>query len=141
MQKCFVLELLQLMEVGVPGGAAEGEAHLATEALGVDEAGLLQLLEMVRDGGRGDALLGVEVTAEQIFGAGDLLKDGEAAGVGEGAGDCLEVLGGEGRGGRRRCGGRGGSRTGIGGERHVGLDGKTEGWVRGEVSHPAVEGD
>ena len=45
---------LELAEVGVPNGrTAKGETHQASGAPGVDEAGLPQFAEVVRDGGGG----------------------------------------------------------------------------------------
>ena len=54
--------------------------------------GLLQFLEMMRDGGGGDALLHVELAAEKAIPRGDLLENGEPARFGQRAGDRLDLL-------------------------------------------------
>src|SRR5215471_1691436 len=65
----------------------------------VDEAGRLQLLQMVRDGGGADLLHAVQLGAWHRPVAGtDLLEDFIAARLGERAGDALELPLGQARG-------------------------------------------
>lgn len=89
---CGGLERLQMTEIGVPDRASQSQAHAAAAALSLDEAGLLKFMEVMRDGSGADAAMRVEPAAEQAVGCGDLLQNGEAAGIGEGAGDRLKLL-------------------------------------------------
>jgi hypothetical protein len=92
-----VLEFGELRKVGVPDVAMKREAGAAAFALDVDKASVGQLLEMVRDGCRTEDLLLCKGAALYAVAAGDLLEDGEAARVGEGAGDGLHPIVGESR--------------------------------------------
>jgi hypothetical protein len=86
----------ELGEVGVPDIAAEGEVGAAAFASDFDQAGLAELLHVVRDGGRAESFFCLEGAARGgVVAAGDLLQDGVAVGVGEGAGDLLGLGGGE----------------------------------------------
>ena len=86
------LQLGELGQVGIPYLALEGERGAAAFALDVDEASVRQLLEVVRDGGGAENLLCGERSAGGPVLASDLLQDGEAAGVGDSAGDGLHLV-------------------------------------------------
>lgn len=78
--------------VGVPSGTAKAETHHASFTLGGDETGFRKLFQVVGDGGGRDVMMGVESAAGDGLLHGNLLKHGEAARVGEGAGDGVELL-------------------------------------------------
>ena len=82
----------ELGDVSVPDVAVEAERGATAFALDVDEAGVRQLLEVVRDGSWAENFLLIERTARASVLAGDLLQDGEAAGVGNSAGDDLHLV-------------------------------------------------
>ena len=101
------LKLAEALQVGVPELSPDAEAGGASFALDVDQAGFGELFDVVREGGGADDGLLTQTTALEGFGGGDLLEDGEAARVGEGAGDGLEGFGGEAGPGGAACRGRG----------------------------------
>ncbi len=76
----------------------ECDAGISAFAGYFDQAGLLQHGEVVGDGGWTEALVLVKGDAQESLVAGDLAQHGEAAGVGDGAGDGFDLLIGE------RCG-------------------------------------
>src|SRR5690606_162407 len=83
----------ELGSVGLDHAWDDAGAGVLAVALGLDEPGLDQLLEVVRDRRLGDR----ELVAEGLIGAlvlgGDDLEDGEAARVGERLRDALELTG------------------------------------------------
>jgi hypothetical protein len=89
-------DLAEAVEVGAQDVALEGEVHELPLARGLDEAGGLQLLDVVREG-RGAHLLGLVESAargDAVAGA-DLLEDLHAARLGQGARDARELPVGE----------------------------------------------
>ena len=81
-----------MLKVGVPHVTAQRETHTAALALCVHQPCLLQFAEMMRDGGRTDAGLCVEVTTKKIVGCGNLLQDREAPRVRQTTRDGLELI-------------------------------------------------
>ena len=92
----------ELGEVGLPDIAAGGEESEATVLGYGDEVGLFELTEVVGGGGGGDGEVGAGGAAVEGLGCGvDAAEHLVAGWVGEGFGDALELLGGEGRRGHR----------------------------------------
>jgi hypothetical protein len=89
---CRTLDLGELLEVGVEDVALQGEAGELALALDVDEAGVLQLLDVVGEGRGADVVGGMEGAAGHGVGAGaDLAQNLVATWLGEGAGDRDEL--------------------------------------------------
>lgn len=86
------LNICELPEVRLPGIAPQTEVGAAALTLDFDQASLLQLLDVMGDGGRADVLLLLQTAAIHGWPASDLLQHGETAWLGDGPGDGLELF-------------------------------------------------
>lgn len=87
------LDSLQPLEILPPDVAPEAEEHDAAIAYRIDESGLLQFAEVVRDGGGTDAALRIKTAAGKAFGgSSDLLKHAEAPRVRQGPSYGVELV-------------------------------------------------
>lgn len=86
------LHASETFHVGLEHGAAHRQIGNSALALHFDKTSLAQLLHMMRDGGRTDALMLVQRAAGHAAGRGNLLKNGEAARIGKRARDGVKLL-------------------------------------------------
>src|SRR6185312_1453472 len=90
------LYFCQPVEIGAQNRALEGEIHELAGAAALDEAGLLELLQMMREGGGADLVRPVQRRARQHpVGLADLLQDLVAPRLGQRPGDGGELTVGE----------------------------------------------
>jgi hypothetical protein len=85
------LDLGEFFQVSAPDVFAERKVHEFSVTFGFDEAGVLELLDVVRQGGRSHSDVFAKVGTGDALAGGDALKNLEARRVGDRAGDEIEL--------------------------------------------------